>query len=483
MKKEKMKELLNFLLHSTDYVTSEQLAERFDISKVTVIRWIATINQRYDQPIIISERGVGYKINYGVYLRNTSPIDEEEDRCLAVIRELLLSAPKAKRLDQIYDKFFVSESVIKKDQQLIGKKLARYGLALKRHARSLAIAGSEKNVRAAIMEIVLNLDKATDIGAIESQAKDIDHLDLKFAIKQLEFASAALGGTLQYPYNVSFLSHIYVLLSRAKKYKTVTLTAKSKELKQEKILDQLEIYSVCKQIFLNIEQYLGMKISSSEIYYLFDYLSSARLSETSDVIVHELAEQIAKDYISLVSQKLKVLFEVTNLAELSSHIQYMLERLEKNILLTNALLEEISMEYKEIYEAILDASQKIVNKYNLPEISQDESGFIALYFAKYLELGIKKVNAYVICTTGLGTSKLLAVKIKQTLPTINIIGMSANTNISQTLANSQKKIDLLISTIPLEEVIDIPVVLVSAILTSRDIVSLNNAVGEVVNEK
>lgn len=476
MKKEKMKELLNFLLHSTDYVTSEQLAKRFDISKVTVIRWIATINQRYDQPIIISERGVGYKINYGVYLRNTSPIDEEEDRCLAVIRELLLSAPKAKRLDQIYDKFFVSESVIKKDQQLIGKKLARYGLALKRHARSLAIAGSEKNVRAAIMEIILNLDKATDIGAIESQAKDIDHLDLKFAIKQLEFASAALGGTLQYPYNVSFLSHIYVLLSRAKKYKTVTLTAKSKELKQEKILDQLEIYSVCKQIFLNIEQYLGMKISSSEIYYLFDYLSSARLSETSDVIVHELAEQIAKDYISLVSQKLKVLFEVTNLAELSSHIQYMLERLEKNILLTNALLEEI-------YEAILDASQKIVDKYNLPEISQDESGFIALYFAKYLELGIKKVNAYVICTTGLGTSKLLAVKIKQTLPTINIIGMSANTNISQTLANSPKKIDLLISTIPLEEVIDIPVVLVSAILTSRDIVSLNNAVGEVVNEK
>lgn len=51
-------------------------------------------------------------------LQNTTvnEFDTEEQRCREVICELLLSASKAKRLDLVYDKCFVSESVMKKDQ-------------------------------------------------------------------------------------------------------------------------------------------------------------------------------------------------------------------------------------------------------------------------------------------------------------------------------------------------------------------------------
>lgn len=118
-------------------------------------------------------------------MQNTTvnEFDTEEQRWREVICELLLSAPKAKRLDLVYDKYFVSESVMKKEQQLINKRLARYDLKLERRNRSLAIVGSEKNVRSSIMEIFLNLHKATNINAIELNAKDIDHVDFKFAIK------------------------------------------------------------------------------------------------------------------------------------------------------------------------------------------------------------------------------------------------------------------------------------------------------------
>ncbi|MBF0779236.1 BglG family transcription antiterminator [Streptococcus cuniculi] len=485
MKKEKLKELLSFLLKATDYVTSEQLAEHFKISKVTIIRWISYINNHYEQPMIISERGIGYKLNYSTYLRTISfmDFDSEEERCREVIRELLLIAPKSKRIDLIYDKFFISESVMKKDQQIISKKLERYGLQLERHNRSLAIVGNEKCVRDAIMEMVLNVHQATDITAIEKYSKDINHSDFKFAIRQLEFASDVLGEPIQYPYNISFFSHIYVLLNRVKHYQSVTVGDDFKELKQEERLAQPEIYSVCKQIIRNIVQYLGREIEQNEVYYLFDYLSSARLDkETDHVLIRDLTKRITEDYISIVSKKLNIVFEASILHELSFHIQYMLERLEKDILLTNALLEEIALGYKGIYEAVLEASVTISNYYLLPTISRDESGFIALYFAKYLELGIKKINAYVICTTGLGTSELLAVKIRQTLPAIQIVGMSASINISKTIHSSPHTIDLLISTVPIKEQVDIPVVLVSAILTSRDIVALNTTVGELVNE-
>lgn len=117
---------------------------------------------------------------------------------------------------------------------MINKRLARYDLKLERRNRSLAIVGSEKNVRSAIMEIFLNLHKATDINAIELNAKDIDQADFKFAIKQLEFANDVLRRSLQYPYNISFFSHIYVLLDRAKKYQMIDEDVK--ELKQEECL-------------------------------------------------------------------------------------------------------------------------------------------------------------------------------------------------------------------------------------------------------
>lgn len=486
MKKEKMKALLDLLLRKTDYVTSEDLAQQFNVSQATVIRWVATINQYYKQLLIISERGSGYKIDYDVYLQNTTvnEFDTEEQRCREVICELLLSAPKAKRLDLVYDKYFVSESVMKKDQQLINKRLARYDLKLERHNRSLAIVGSEKNVRSAIMEIFLNLHKATDINAIELNSKDIDHADFKFAIKQLEFANDVLGKTLQYPYNISFFSHIYVLLDRAKKYQVMTLEEDIKDLKHEERLKNPEIYSVCKQIIDNIVSYLGRKVDENEIYYLFDYLSSARLAQNSeDIILCDITKMITEEYIEQVSHELKITFKINIADELGIHVHYMLERLEKKIFLTNALLDEIALAYREIYEAVLKASTKITQKYALPQITKDESGFIALYFAKYLELDMKKVNAYVICTTGLGTSELLAVKIQQTLPTINIIGMSASDNILQDIAQTPEKIDLLISTVSLKEPTNIPVVLVSAILTARDIALLSNAIGEITNEK
>ena len=53
-------------------MTSKDLAQQFNVSQATVIRWVAAINQYYKQPLIISERGSGYKINYDVYLQNTT---------------------------------------------------------------------------------------------------------------------------------------------------------------------------------------------------------------------------------------------------------------------------------------------------------------------------------------------------------------------------------------------------------------------------
>ena len=487
MKRQLNQEIINRLLRTTDYITAEVLASELSVSRVTITRRIAEINLHYESPIILSERGRGYKIDYKSFLNYNPDFEDSssEERCNEVIKELLLIAPHRVRIYEIYDKFFVSESVIKNDKVQISKKLDKWDLRYIRSSRHLSIEGDERNIRTAIMEMVLNLSQTTDINALEEYCQGIqNNEDFRFAIKQIEYASIVMGNPILYPYNVSLFAHVYVLLGRIRTYRYVNGRSRIPSLLKEEKLMYPEVYSVCQQIIERIGSYLGICPDEGEVNYLFGYLSSARIQnniqQNSQLIV---TTQISKSYIKHVSNILQQPFGDSILDELEKHIHYMLQRLRNHILLPNALLTDIRIEYSSIFDAVRVASARISTEYSLPKISDDEVGFISLYFAKYLELDKEKINAYIVCTTGIGTSELIATKLKQTFPMINISGVTASTNISKIIDRMDKKIDLLISTVPIEDIQEPPVAIVSAILTNRDIVVIDKLVEDILNGK
>ena len=118
----------------------------------------------------------------------------------------------------------------------------------------------------------------------------------------------------------------------------------------------------------------------------------------------------------MVSNTLDTNFDNSLALDMEGHILAMLTRLERNITLPNALLEEIQFEYKEIFDAVKEASINIESEYGLAPISDDEIGFITIYFAKYVEIFEEQLNILIMCTTGIGTSELLAVKVSKELP-------------------------------------------------------------------
>lgn len=86
-----------------------------------------------------------------------------------------------------------------------------------------------------------------------------------------------------------------------------------------------------------------------------------------------------------------------------------------------------------------------------------------------------------MCTTGIGTSELLAVKVSKELPELNIVGVTSNTNIKKYLTSNEKRIDFIITTVPLREKLDIPIVLVSALFTKQDKKNVQLVIKEVKN--
>ncbi len=160
-KEEREQRLLLLLSKKQEYVTSGELAEELNISNKTVYRLIKGINdQSWDGILIASEKGRGYRLNYQKYMNRTHQQLSREsqvtpsERRKRVMEELLLSSPRATNVYQLYEKFFVGDSVISSDEQLISKELAQYNLSLERKNRTMAIIGEEANIRKAISDLI-----------------------------------------------------------------------------------------------------------------------------------------------------------------------------------------------------------------------------------------------------------------------------------------------------------------------------------------
>ncbi|MCT6901962.1 MAG: PTS sugar transporter subunit IIA, partial [Lactobacillus sp.] len=179
-------------------------------------------------------------------------------------------------------------------------------------------------------------------------------------------------------------------------------------------------------------------------------------------------QKVTNFYISNVVAKLN-LGTINNdfKADLANHIRPMINRLYNKISLNNALLPEIKRVYLKLFKVIEHTSDKLTKELGLPPISADESGFITIYFARYLEQNRQYIRALVVCTTGVATAQLIKVKIQSYFNNIIVVADAASSNVQQQI-HKYAPIELIISTIPLNNTFEITVVVVGALLTNQD---------------
>ncbi|MBE5059089.1 BglG family transcription antiterminator [Lactobacillus crispatus] len=436
MKKDVDKEIIDYLKKSRDVVTSDELSNKLNISKKTISRHVKQINAKYTDPIISSQRGQGYKLNYDNYLDlYFSNITENSTKHLRqeyILNQLLLRSPGKLAIDELINTLYVSDGVLNSDINDIATQLKHWHIAVIRQNRMISIEGDEQDIRNALVKTVLHINQSTDIDVLRHGTDCINQRDFDFALKQVEMSQRVLNGNLPYPYNINFFSHIYILLTRIRKYQYVSPKIKTDKQMIGEIKANPEIFSVCKKIVLNIKSYLNNTNEklNYEAFYLFEYLLSSRLNSVDGMIFRDetLAQSVSLAFIEQVSQKLNFQFPEDIYEDIEKHILAMISRLKMQISLPNALLNDIQLEYPQIFEATKLAAVQIEQKYDLPTISVDECGFISLYFAKYYEKSLnneKIVNIYVICTTGIGTSQIISTKLKNMNNDINIIGVGS----------------------------------------------------------
>lgn len=497
MNSEKRKELILLHLVNTDeYVTALELSRKLDVSTKTIYRLVEKINEDYSNgELIHSRRGSGYKLNYEKYLKSTpnkannvgfSPTERRNN----IMEELLLRSPNPKNIYELYEKYYVSTSVIENDEKIISKILEEYNLTLLKKDLNIKLVGKESNIRRAISDLIQHTRTLINIDELKTNNEgNFNRYDVDFILYQISIIENKLDIRFPHPYDVNIFSHLYILLSRVRK--TGNIMSDKKDSIENKNIEEMEsnqnLYNVAKKVLENIEQYLNTKLPKNETYYLYQYLISSRMQSDSEIIKkeQELTEEVqhvTNYYIDEMQKRLDFDFNREKIfRNLSKHIQPMLNRLTHGINVKNNLLKQIKLEYELVFKNIETVSKNLSEKYGYPMINDSENGFLALYFAQAIEGVQNKINTIIMCTSGIGTSELLKIKIGKKFPELKLLSVISTHDISDTL-KKYPETELIITTVQPTESVEIPLLMVSALFTIEDQQRVGNMIEGFRNE-
>jgi len=138
--------------------------------------------------------------------------------------------------------------------------------------------------------------------------------------------------------------------------------------------------------------------------------------------------------------------------------------------ISNPLLERIMEDYHELFSIIQDGVEIVFPEFIVPK---EEVGFLVMHFASAMLKGEenKQMNGLVVCSSGIGTSKILATKIQKELPWLK----TKNVSLFDFELINPKEYSIIISTVPLKDYQG-EYVLVSPILSQAEIERIKQSV-------
>lgn len=226
-------------------------------------------------------------------------------------------------------------------------------------------------------------------------------------------------------------------------------------------------YQLMKDFCQEVNARLPVQLNAAEVHFLTVILKGSKV-QAADLAYYDsvLLGRLIKNLIRDVSTQLHVdLVDDFSLYQgLLAHMGPSIFRLKQNLETFNPLTDEIRRKYPVLFMAV---KQGLENEFKDLDFSADETAFIVLHFGSALLMNEEKarIDAVIICPTGIGTSKMLASRIQKELPEINSVEV-LSINDFQT-AHFQSY-DLVISTIRLP-VAEVDYIMVSPLLSDRDI--------------
>lgn len=504
----RMRQILKILLKEKEAISVKYLADRIGVSKRTVQRELEYMNavlKKYEIKFR-SKTGVGIWLEGG---------DQEKQRLLEEIgqsgsydagnreerrKRLVLEILKEKELRKLFyysNQFGVSETTVSADLEAVEGWLQKYGLqVIRKPGSGISVKGSEEDYRRAIRAFINeNIDTKVLRDAYEKEEPEQDRYGLlqkieigqilnddilKRVIECIEGIDDVRVMTMTENSYVGLVIHIAIAINRILKHETI----EEKEAWVQQLLNDKD-YHLAERIAEELEMEFGIKIPTVEISYICLHIKGAKhqkitwngeqtLSADNRELQH-LVNELVDVYDPVQACLLRQDEEF--MQGLLAHLQPTWIRLTHGMQIQNPVLKEIKENYKEIFEKCRRVA-KVLERETGREVPEEEIGFLTVHFgAAVVRLEgrkekVRKVYAGVVCSSGIGISRLMISKLEKTFKDRMVLSAYGKNDITPFVIG---KTDFFISSIPLEQ-LDTQVIFVNPLLNEKDMENIRQTV-------
>lgn len=505
---ERIFKIAKVLIESEKPLTIDAIANSIHVSNKTIRNSFSDLEEvlaKYNLSLS-KKQGVGVAIegtnedklallSNGKFEKYVEPYSPEH-RKNYILKKLFIS-DHTLTIKELSEELYVSRVTVHNDLEAVEEWLNNLNLKLIRKTNyGIEVIGEEETLRNAVASLIVQTAKEEELKELlqEENNSRIDYKTLSklkelvnLDYKQMERIVGNAEDRMKFIFSddayVSFIIHLAILIERIKHNKDITLPG---DVMEE--LEKKEEYVIAKEIASNIEEVFKVSIPKAEIGYILFHILGAKMQQNKEEIIDvnfskniegELAGIMAKEIIEIVEQMLRV-----NLAEdkqffngLILHLNPIINRIKYGLTLRNPILDEIKRDYPEVF-GVAWMTSSVFQKYMGIRINEEEIGYIALHIAAAVERNKKPLKTLVVCTSGIGTSQLLAIKLEKHFQQIEIKKVSSIVEIKK---NSLEDIDIIISTVPVE--INKPTIFISPLLNENDIKRLGNFISDIYEKK
>ena len=497
---QRTRDILKLLLQEKNYQTTGEIAEKLSVSSKTVSRQLPKVEEILKTVGLQLEKksGAGLLIvgsevkRYALskQLQSSDKRDYTPNERRSIIIGKLLSSREPIKLFALSSAVHVTDSTISNDLDKLESWFRDQGLKLLRKpGLGVSLLGDERDLRRAIVryiyehvseENLLNLmqnNLSQENNASVAQVSKfllelIDAGEWRRLEQMIRVTESDLGYKLSDNALIGLTVHLSLTIRRIKNHEAIKFDAEN----FSRVKDSRE-FSAAKKLAEKISATFEIEVPDSEICYIAMHILGARsryssaslgnISMMDNFHIVRLARRIMKNAAKITGRDIDK--NQNLLAGLVNHLAPSISRLKMHMDIRNPLLNEIQEHYPEL----MNLTRKCVGELEaeIGETLPDaEIAYIAMHLGAALSDSEKFVHAVhrviVACPTGMGTSRLLASRLRATFPTLKIVDEIPILDINSEYI-ATKDFDFIISTVPIPRA-ERPVLVVSAALIEED---------------
>ncbi|WP_040205723.1 BglG family transcription antiterminator [Neobacillus jeddahensis] len=465
------RQILEILFKHQDEMTVKDLADQIGVSGRTIHRDLKNVEDILGEYNLTLQKksGVGVQIigepskirELELVLFNISHTEYTQDERQTIILCELLETNEPVKLLSLASDLNVTIATVSADLTKLEEKIQTFGLTLiRKRGYGVEIDGDESAKRRVMSSLISeyldeseilsltreNIQKRSTqqihtiserlMGLVEKRKLVIVEEIVNAIVQELPFSMADSA-------YIGLVVHLALAVERIQKGEGININPAYLE-------DQKETkeYKFAGRIVAQLEQVFSITIPEAEVAYITMHLKGAKLRHDNEYLNEDTSLQVAIKTKKLIDQVGKLVdMDLTHNRSLFEglvmHLKPASYRMKQKMGISNPLLDKIKRDYADLYAIVKQAAEQVFYDVHVPD---EEIGYLVMHFGAAIlgDRNLINFKTLVVCSSGIGTSKMLATRLQKEFPELKHI---QNVSVMEFKKMNSADYQLVISTI------------------------------------